>query len=53
MSSLGRPAAAVRMMTPPVKPCVSAELADDAAQARALLARLDLRATRRCDPPSA
>jgi len=30
------------MMTPPVKPCASRNLADDAAQAGALLARLDL-----------
>ncbi len=42
MSSFGRPAAAVRMMTPPAKPCLLAELADDAAQAAALVARFDL-----------
>ena len=42
MSSLERPPAAVRMMTPPVKPCCFAELPDDAAQARALFARFDL-----------
>ena len=41
MSASGRPDAAVRMMTPPVKLCCS-ELPDDAAQPGPLVARLDL-----------
>ena len=42
MSSFDRPAAAVLMMTPPVKPCDFAELAHDAPQPAALVPRLDL-----------
>ena len=42
MSSLGRPAAAVRMMTPPVKPCASRNSRTMPRSRRALVARLDL-----------
>ena len=42
MSSSGRPAAAVRMMTPPVKPCCSRNSRTMPRSRRALFARLDL-----------